>query len=108
MGVISLGLSTMVQPASSAGAILAAIWFNGQFHGVMAPTTPMGSLTTTVGPRSTDHSYSSTASNAPFTWNGKQGVCARSAKRRGAPSSCSSAAATSPCSAPNSSRTRRM
>jgi hypothetical protein len=32
-----------VQPASSAGATLSAIWFIGQFHGVISATTPMGS-----------------------------------------------------------------
>src|SRR5208282_3578318 len=30
-GAISLGLSTMVQPAASAGATLQTIWFIGQF-----------------------------------------------------------------------------
>jgi hypothetical protein len=42
-GVISLGLSTIVQPAASAGATLHMIWFMGQFHGVMNPHTPIGS-----------------------------------------------------------------
>src|SRR6185369_9724585 len=31
-GAISLGLSTIVQPAASAGATLHAIWLTGQFH----------------------------------------------------------------------------
>ncbi len=51
-GAISLGLSTTVQPTARAGATLQAIWLIGQFHGVIRPHTPMGSLTTRFGPRS--------------------------------------------------------
>ena len=50
-GAISLGFSTMVQPAASAGATLQAIWFTGQFHGVMKPHTPTGSRRMRVVPR---------------------------------------------------------
>ena len=32
-----------MQPAASAGATLQAIWLIGQFHGVIMPTTPIGS-----------------------------------------------------------------
>src|SRR6266446_2400668 len=32
--------------AASAGATLHVIWFSGQFHGVIMPTTPTGSRTT--------------------------------------------------------------
>ena len=49
-GATSLGLSTMVQPTASAGATLAAIWFTGQFQGVMKPQTPMGSFCTEKPP----------------------------------------------------------
>ena len=49
-GAISVGLSTIVQPAASAGATLHAIWFTGQFHGVMKPQTPIGSCTMRVVP----------------------------------------------------------
>jgi len=49
-GAISLGFSTIVQPAAMAGATLTAIWFMGQFHGVMSPQTPIGSLTIIVEP----------------------------------------------------------
>ena len=42
-GASSEGFSTMVQPAASAGPTLAQIWFIGQFHGVIMPTTPIGS-----------------------------------------------------------------
>ena len=45
-GDTSLGFSTMVQPAAMAGATLQAIWFSGQFHGVIKPQTPMGSRST--------------------------------------------------------------
>ena len=44
-GATSDGFSTTVQPAASAGAIFAAIWWSGQFHGVIAATTPTGSRT---------------------------------------------------------------
>ncbi len=47
-GAISLGFSTIVQPAASAGPTLQAIWFSGQFQGVISPTTPMGSRVTTT------------------------------------------------------------
>ena len=49
-GAISLGFSTMVQPAASAGATLHMIWLIGQFHGVMKPQTPIGSRTISVVP----------------------------------------------------------
>ena len=42
----------MVQPVANAGATLAAIWLIGQFHGVIKPHTPIGSLLIRVVPRS--------------------------------------------------------
>ena len=42
-GVSGAGLSTTVQPAASAGPILAKLIWLGKFHGVMAPTTPTAS-----------------------------------------------------------------
>ena len=36
IGAISLGFSTMVQPAAIAGATLQTIWLSGQFHGVIS------------------------------------------------------------------------
>jgi hypothetical protein len=51
-GATSLGLSTMVQPAASAGSTLQAIWLTGQFHGVISPHTPIGSRRMSVEPRS--------------------------------------------------------
>ena len=50
VGVYSDGFSTMVQPAASAGATLQAIWFSGQFHGVIMPMTPTGSFTSMALP----------------------------------------------------------
>ena len=49
-GAISLGFNTTVQPAAKAGATFKVIWFKGKFHGVMQPTTPMGSRTTSELP----------------------------------------------------------
>ncbi len=49
-GATSDGLSTIVQPVASAGNTLHAIWLIGQFHGVIRPQTPIGSLTTRVLP----------------------------------------------------------
>ena len=42
-GVCSEGLTTKVQPAASAGASLKDSSKSGEFQGVMAPTTPIGS-----------------------------------------------------------------
>jgi hypothetical protein len=50
-GVNSLGFRIMVQPAASAGATLQAIWFSGQFHGVIMPMTPTGSGNAAARPR---------------------------------------------------------
>ena len=46
-GVCSAGFSTMVQPAASPGDTLRVIIALGKFHGVIAPTTPIGCLMTT-------------------------------------------------------------
>ena len=47
-GVSEAGLSTTVQPARKAGPSLLAARKNGTFHAVTAPTTPIGSRTTSV------------------------------------------------------------
>jgi hypothetical protein len=39
-GVVSAGLSTIVLPAASAGAIFHAAISSGKFHGTIEPTTP--------------------------------------------------------------------
>ena len=43
-GVSAAGLTTMVQPAASAGATLRVIMAIGKFHGAIAATTPIGCL----------------------------------------------------------------
>src|SRR3990172_2478878 len=43
-GVWLAGLQTTVQPAASAGVHLRVIIAAGKFHGVIAPTTPIGCL----------------------------------------------------------------
>src|SRR5262245_3097325 len=50
-GASSAGLSTTVQPAASAGPILFTAMRNGAFHGVIAPTTPIGSRSVNVNER---------------------------------------------------------
>ncbi len=47
-GVSDAGLQTTTQPAAKAGPHLRVIMALGKFHGVMAPTTPTGSLVTTM------------------------------------------------------------
>jgi hypothetical protein len=49
-GASSEGFRIMVQPTARAGATLQAIWFTGQFQGVMKPHTPMASLRIRVLP----------------------------------------------------------
>lgn len=46
-GVSSAGRATQTQPAAKAAAIFRTNIANGKFHGVMKPTTPIGSLRTT-------------------------------------------------------------
>ena len=50
-GVSGAGLNTTVLPDNRAGASLAHARNRGTFHGVMAATTPTGSLETNTGPR---------------------------------------------------------
>ena len=47
-GVSSAGLTTTGQPAASAGATLRVIMATGKFQGVIAATTPIGCLITTI------------------------------------------------------------
>ena len=47
-GVSGAGLATTVQPTASAGATLRVIIAAGKFHGVIAATTPIGCLMTTM------------------------------------------------------------
>ena len=50
IGAISLGFNTTVHPAAKAGATFKVIWLSGKFQGVMHPTTPIGSRTTSELP----------------------------------------------------------
>ena len=43
-GASSAGFSTMVQPVASAGPTFQTTAASGPFHGMIAPTTPTGSL----------------------------------------------------------------
>jgi acyl-CoA reductase-like NAD-dependent aldehyde dehydrogenase len=47
-GVSGAGLATTVQPTAKAGATLRVIMAAGKFHGVIAATTPIGCLITTM------------------------------------------------------------
>ena len=67
-GAISLGLSTIVQPAASAGATLHAIWFAGQFHGVISAQTPTGSRTIVVEPCAFSSSNFLSSDAATLKW----------------------------------------
>lgn len=46
-GVSSAGLATHTHPAAMAAAVFRTSMANGKFHGVMKPTTPIGSFKTT-------------------------------------------------------------
>ncbi|MBS1172935.1 MAG: Uncharacterized protein H6R12_1765 [Proteobacteria bacterium] len=74
-GAISDGLSTMVQPVASAGATLQAIWFAGQFQGVMSPHTPTGSRTMRVVPCIFSNSKSFSAPSATIRCPRPEGAC---------------------------------
>ncbi len=67
-GATSDGLSTIVQPAASAGATLQAIWLIGQFHGVISAQTPIGSRTSSVVPISFSNSNSASTRRAVMKW----------------------------------------
>ncbi len=58
-GAFSDGLKTIVLPASRAGASLETICWSGKFHGVIAPTTPIGSRTISELPTSSVQAKSS-------------------------------------------------
>src|SRR5690606_275499 len=96
LGHSSLGLSTIVLPAAMEGATLAAIWLIGQFHGVIMPTTPIGSWTTRAPRTSSSQRKSLSARAAALNCPRPVGACAALAKLIGAPISSLIAAATSP------------
>ena len=87
----------MVQPAASAGATLQAIWFAGQFHGVMRPHTPTGSRTTLVVPCIFSNSKSLRTPSATMKCPRPAGACCGVATvASGAPISSEIACAMSP------------
>ena len=94
-GAISLGFSTMVQPAASAGPTLQVIWFSGQFQGVMRPTTPTGSLTTSDVPLRSSKAKPSSTCAIFCRWLRPMPTWLESAKGRGAPISRDTATARS-------------
>jgi hypothetical protein len=55
IGASLAGLSTSLQPTTSAAPILAAAWLSGQFHEQMAAITPTGSHTTKLWPTRVRH-----------------------------------------------------
>jgi hypothetical protein len=72
----SLGFNTIVQPAASAGATLAVIWYSGQFQGVMRPQTPMASRMIAVLPRAVMNGKLARLSRAARTCSAASGTCA--------------------------------
>src|SRR6266446_9773699 len=84
-GAISDGFSTMVQPAAKAGTTLQAIWFIGQFHGVMKPHTPTGSLAMSVVPRRLSNEKSLRIAIIWFRWARPVAAWARLDSHAGAP-----------------------
>ena len=103
-GAISLGLSTIVQPAARAGATLTAIWFIGQFQGVIRPQTPMGSLTISVVRLRSSNSNVLSARSAALMCCGPLAAWAFFARPQGAPISSMMASATSSWRFANSAR----
>ena len=95
-GHSSDGFNTMVLPAAIQGATLALIWLTGQFHGVMRPTTPIGSCSTRALPISSSKLKSFSALAAERKWPRPAGACAAVAKLIGAPISSLIACAMSP------------
>ncbi|MQY34032.1 hypothetical protein SRB17_19980 [Streptomyces sp. RB17] len=107
-GEISDGLSTTVLPASMAGTTLVTSCWSGKFHGVMTPTTPIGSWMTSEFSITSVHAYSSAAVIAASVDATGNPTCACREKLIGAPiSSVMVAASSSLCSRSPSAR-RRM
>jgi hypothetical protein len=88
-------LRIIVQPTASAGATLQQIWLSGQFHGVIMPTTPIGSFTSRVLPSSLLGSKSGSNLRASSKWTMPSGTCAAAASPTGAPISSVTASARS-------------
>ena len=84
-GAVSLGFSTTVQPAASAGATLQAIWLIGQFQGVINPQTPIGSRRNCVVPLSSSNLNACKAASVALRCPRPLPACACSANFIGAP-----------------------
>ena len=94
-GANSDGLSTMVQPAVSAGMTFRKVRNMGQFQAAIRPHTPIGSCTSKVEPRKhskAERSSTAMVSTAVTTPKATWGPCARVV---GAPISSVSASAIS-------------
>ena len=74
-----------MQPAASAGPTLQVIWLSGQFQGVIKPTTPIGSLTTSEPFLIRSNSKLSSVSTIFSRCVSPTPTCESSAKPRGAP-----------------------
>ena len=74
-----------MHPAASAGATLQAIWFTGQFHGVMRPQTPIGSLRMSVEPLSSSNLKLPSTFAISKKWASPAAACAARASQIGAP-----------------------
>ena len=74
-----------MQPAAKAGATLQAIWFIGQFHGVIIPTTPTGSFTIKLVPNSSSKLKFAKIPAVVAKWNRPVPACAALARPFGAP-----------------------
>ena len=94
-GEYSEGLSTMVQPAASAGMTFAATWFMGQFQGVIKAQTPTGSWSRRVLPRRSSNLKVFSTSIIASMWPTPMRVCEPRASDTGAPISVEMACAIS-------------
>ena len=103
----SLGFSTIVQPAASAGAIFTTIWLIGQFQGVIRPQTPIGSRRIRVVPRSSSKAKRSITAMSALRCAGPRAACPLRAKPMGEPISCRIVSAKVSNRSSNSARIRR-
>ena len=100
-GATSDGLSTIVQPAASAGATLHAIWFSGQFQGVIIPHDADRLADEQRGAQRRSRTRSRRAPRA--RWRGaptRPAACAACASHSGAPTSWLMMSASSSMRAP--------
>ncbi len=81
----------MQLPAAIAGPTLAVIWFKGQFHGVIIPTTPIGSWRMLLPLTSVSNAKLASALAAPTKCDRPAPTCAVEAKLIGAPISSDTA-----------------